>query len=57
MPNRRWYLYTSQDTVWKIPRGLAAHYDELSAFVFEGADQDVDAWRNLGFWSERFGDR
>ncbi|KXO96829.1 hypothetical protein AXK58_06020 [Tsukamurella tyrosinosolvens] len=56
MPPRRWYLYTSQDTVWSVPRGVGRHLDSLSAFTFDGAAQDVDYWRNLPFWTARFGD-
>lgn len=56
VPPRRWYLYTSQDTVWPVPRGVGHNFDSLSAFAFDGADQDVDYWRNQPFWKARFGD-
>ncbi|MET9329162.1 hypothetical protein [Tsukamurella sp. NPDC003166] len=55
-PPRRWYLYTSQDTVWSVPRGVGRHFDSLSAFTFDGAAQDVAYWRNQPFWAARFGD-
>jgi hypothetical protein len=55
-PPRRWYLYTSQDTVWPVPLGISRYYDLLSAFTFDGAEQDTDFWRNEPFWRERFGD-
>ncbi|MFZ2172443.1 MAG: hypothetical protein WAW17_00120, partial [Rhodococcus sp. (in: high G+C Gram-positive bacteria)] len=54
---KRYYLYTSQDTVWALARGADTLWDDLIGFVFDGRKQDVDFIRNLPFWSDRFGDR
>ncbi|MEV6769678.1 GIY-YIG nuclease family protein [Nocardia sp. NPDC051030] len=55
---RRYYLYTSQDTVWVMARGLRATWDDLIGFVFDGKpQQNIDALRNAPRWSGRFGDR
>ncbi|MGW0037808.1 GIY-YIG nuclease family protein [Gordonia sp. NPDC003376] len=53
---RRWYLYTSQDTVWPVARRMNPHLDELFDFAFNGGTQDIDFWRNQPFWLKRFGD-
>ncbi|MBA4021699.1 MAG: hypothetical protein C0482_05000 [Gordonia sp.] len=53
----RYYLYTSQDTVWPIVRGVNTHWNDLAAAIFDDAQQDVNYFRNHPFWSERFGDR
>ncbi|MBJ7289182.1 GIY-YIG nuclease family protein [Williamsia sp.] len=56
-PTRRWYLFTSQDTVWAVPRGLHPWHDLLFDFVLDdNAVQDLDFWRNQRFWAARFGD-
>ncbi|MBF0662630.1 hypothetical protein [Rhodococcus sp. (in: high G+C Gram-positive bacteria)] len=54
---REYYLYTSQDTVWALARGVHSLADDLIGFVFDDSKQDVDYVRNLPFWAERFGDR
>lgn len=55
---RRYYLYTSQDTVWVMARGLRSTWDDLIGFVFDDKpQQNIDDLRNAGFWAERFGDR
>ncbi|MGB3772174.1 MAG: GIY-YIG nuclease family protein [Rhodococcus sp. (in: high G+C Gram-positive bacteria)] len=53
----RFYLYTSQDTVWPLVAGWNSWADQLIEFVFQNKPQDVDATRNAPFWAERFGDR
>lgn len=52
---REWYFYTNRNTVWKVLPG-DWKTDALIAFTFDGADQDVDRFRNQPFWRERFGD-
>ncbi|MBU3750795.1 MAG: AAA family ATPase [Mycobacterium sp.] len=52
---REWYFYTARNTVWKVLPG-DWKTDALIAFAFDGADQDVDRFRNQPFWRERFGD-
>jgi 5-methylcytosine-specific restriction protein B len=53
----RYYLYTSQDTVWPVARNVRPEWDDLIAFAFDDQDQDIDYFRNLRFWAPRFGDR
>ncbi|MFW2238759.1 hypothetical protein ACVH9Z_12725 [Rhodococcus opacus] len=53
----RYYLYTSQDTVWPVARNLRPEWDDLIEFAFDDQDQDIDYFRNLPFWAPRFGDR
>ncbi|MGH3800440.1 MAG: hypothetical protein ACRDTD_09970, partial [Pseudonocardiaceae bacterium] len=55
--SKRYYLYTSQDTVWTLARGVSPWWDDLIGFVFDGRKQDIDFFRNLPFWASRFGDR
>lgn len=60
VPNRprRYYLYTSQDVVWRVARGIRPVWDDLIGFVFDGKpQQNVDQLRNADWWAERFGDR
>lgn len=53
-PYREWYFYTYMKTVWRVvPRGLGS---SLIGFAFEGQDQDIDMFRNLPSWRDRFGD-
>ena len=54
---RRYYLHTSQDTVWPVARNLRPEWDDLIEFAFDDQDQDIDYFRNLPFWAQRFGDR
>ena len=54
-PQREWYFYTYQGTVWRVnPDSWRA--DQLIKFTFDGEDQDIDTWRNLPYWRDRFGD-
>lgn len=55
-PARTWYLYTNQDPVWGLPSGHPWG-DRLVDFAVNGADQDLDFWRNASYWRDRFGDR
>ena len=57
LTSKRYYLYTSQDTVWPVARGVSAWWDDLIGFIFDDHKQDVDFFRNLPFWARRFGDR
>lgn len=54
---RTWYLYTNQDPVWAIPFGPSWWGNALIEFALTDASQDLEMWRNLPFWSKRFGDR
>jgi predicted GIY-YIG superfamily endonuclease len=55
---KRYYLYTSQDTVWRLARGLKPTWDDLIGFVFDGKPQrNIDILRNDPYWADRFGDR
>ncbi len=55
---RRYYLYTSQDTVWALVRGKTPVWDDLIDFAFEGkTQQNIDFLRNHPYWRDRFGDR
>ena len=55
-PAREWYFYTFRGTVWRVlPGNWAA--DGLIRFVFEGQDQEIDAFRNDDYWKDRFGDQ
>jgi len=53
---RQYFLYTSQDTVWALARGVHTLADDLIGFIFDDRKQDVDYVRNLAFWADRFGD-
>ena len=54
-PRREWYFYTYLPTVWRvIPRDIGSR--SLIGFAFEGQDQDIDMFRNLPYWRDRFGD-
>ena len=54
-PRREWYFYTYLPTVWRVaPRDLGSK--SLIGFAFEGKDQDIDVFRNLPYWRDRFGD-
>lgn len=52
----RFYLYTSQDTVWPLASGFQFVWDQLIDFAFFGGEQDIDRFRNAPFWLDRFGD-
>ena len=52
---REWYFYTNRNTVWRVLPG-DWKTDALIAFTFDGADQDIDQFRNDPFWRKRFGD-
>ena len=54
-PQREWYFYTYQGTVWKVEPGWW-RTDQLIRFTFEDEKQDIDRFRNLPFWRDRFGD-
>ena len=55
-PPREWYFYTKGGTIWKVSPGNRIA-DALIRFAFESEEQDIDYFRNLDFWKERFGDR
>ena len=53
--DREWYFYTYQPTVWRVvPQNYRSK--SLMEFAFEGQDQDIDMFRNLPYWRDRFGD-
>ena len=54
-PRREWYFYTHLHTVWKV---VPCDYKRKSLidFAFGGHDQDIDRFRNLPYWRDRFGD-
>lgn len=54
---RQYYLYTSQDPVWALARGVHSLADDLIGFAFDHRKQDIDLIRNRAFWAGRFGDR
>ncbi|MCQ3811834.1 MAG: AAA family ATPase [Acidimicrobiia bacterium] len=54
-PRREWYFYTYLPTVWRVvPDDL--YSKSLIGFAFEGQGQDIDMFRNLPYWQDRFGD-
>ena len=55
-PPREWFFYTYRGTVWRVLPGRWAT-DGLISFVFEGEEQDIDAFRNDDYWKDRFGDQ
>ncbi len=52
---REWYFYTARNTVWRVLPG-DWKTNALIAFTFDGADQDIDRFRNEPYWRDRFGD-
>ncbi|WP_327753081.1 hypothetical protein VVT58_11420 [Sphingobium sp. SJ10-10] len=49
---RLWWLYTNNDTVWRLrPERDAAR--KLAAFIFDGEAQDIDWFLNSPFWRDR----
>ena len=54
-PNREWYFYTYQPTVWRV---VPNKYQSKSLidFAFDEQDQNIDRFRNLPYWRDRFGD-
>ena len=55
-PVREWYFYTYRGTVWRVLPGRWVN-NGLISFVFEGRDQQIDAFRNDDYWKDRFGDQ
>ena len=58
-PPREWYFYTNLKTVWKVQHGSGAQPQAATAlirFALSDEDQDIEGFRNLPFWKERFGD-
>ena len=54
-PRREWYFYTFRHTVNEVaPHDYQSK--SLIDFAFEGQDQDIDKFRNLPYWRDRFGD-
>lgn len=52
-PPRDWYFYTNLKAMWRLPQGRWA--EQLEAFIFDDADQDIDWFLDDAFWSERYG--
>ena len=55
-PPRDWYFFTYRKTVWRVSPG-SWFADSLIKFTFDGEDQDINSFRNVPYWKERFGDR
>ena len=55
-PPREWYFFTYSRTIWKVSPGNRLA-DALIRFAFESEEQNIDYFRNLDNWKERFGDR
>lgn len=54
---RRWYFSTNTLPIWGIPRhGGKWYHGQLIDFIFDGAAQDIDRFRNDPYWRDRFGD-
>lgn len=51
---REWYFYTYRATIWRVVPDDWKNQD-LIAFAFDGAQQDIDRFRNAPYWRERFG--
>lgn len=51
---REWYFYTYRATIWRVVPDDWKNQD-LIAFAFDGAPQDIDRFRNAPYWRERFG--
>ena len=54
-PPREWYFYTYVKTVWKVNPGNWLS-DALIKFTFDGEEQDIDSFRSIPYWRDRFGD-
>ena len=54
-PPKEWYFYTHRGTVWRVLPG-DWYADSLIGFTFEDIAQDIDRFRNIPYWHERFGD-
>jgi 5-methylcytosine-specific restriction enzyme B len=52
---REWFLYTYQGTIWRVVPDVEQARN-LVEFAFDGAEQDIDALRNMPYWADRFGD-
>lgn len=56
-PKREWYFSTYQRTVTRVnPQEDDYKSKSLIDFVFERKDQDIDKFRNLPEWRDKFGD-
>ncbi|WP_206049395.1 hypothetical protein [Novosphingobium sp. PC22D] len=49
---RLWWLYTSNATIWSLPLTESEMARRLEAFIFEGAQQDIDWF--VGEWADKF---
>ena len=54
-PPREWFFFTYVKTVWKVNPG-DWYSDALIKFTFDGEEQDIDSFRNIPYWKDRFGD-
>ena len=50
---REWYFYTNRRTVW-CPRADDWMNQNLVAFAFDGANQDIDRFLSVPYWRERY---
>ncbi|HIW05968.1 MAG TPA: AAA family ATPase [Candidatus Ignatzschineria merdigallinarum] len=56
LPKDEWYFYTDQPMIWKV---TAENWKKsaLIDFSINNTPQDIDRFRNHGYWKDRFGDR
>ena len=52
-PPRDWYFYTSMKAMWRLPQ--VPWSEQLEAFIFDDADQDIEGFLADPFWSSRYG--
>lgn len=54
LPKKEWYFYTYQPTIWMV---TAENWKKkaLIDFSINNIPQDIDRFRNHGFWKDRFG--
>ncbi|ARU18291.1 AAA family ATPase [Croceicoccus marinus] len=51
-----WWLYTNNDTIWRLPVEKKEAARRLAGFIYEDESQDLDWFRNHKYWRDRFGD-
>ncbi|MCY3849408.1 MAG: hypothetical protein OXF75_01225 [Acidimicrobiaceae bacterium] len=54
-PQREWYFFTNRRTVWKVSQNTF-EFRSLIDFTFSGRVQEIDKFRNLPPWRDKFGD-
>lgn len=51
---REWYFYSYRPTIWRVVPDDWKN-ENLIAFAFDGARQDIDRFCNAPYWREKFG--